>query len=160
MPLLPVACSPPLAVARDSAPTHISTPEGAQFPKCSGPLLVMACAWTGTGGSEMTITKLTRLKSKYTSLPPYTKIALSSSPASWDSSYHSLHWTQRQRHDLGLDTVSQQSAGSLLQHATLFLTSSNFSEALDLSLPLEEIEPPPLQAGVYHLLWDQAMGER
>ena len=88
------------------------------------------------------------LKSKHTTLTPYTKIVTSSSLASEALAYHPLHQTQRRRCELGRRTASRESADSLPPRAALFLTTSNFSEAPGLVPPPEEIEHPPLQAAI------------
>ena len=88
------------------------------------------------------------LKSKHTTLTPYTKIVTSSSLASGALPYHPLHRTQHRRRELDRRTASRESADSLPPRATYFLTTSNFSEAPGLAPPLEEIEHLPLQAAI------------
>ena len=100
------------------------------------------------GGSEITVAKPMHLKSKHTTLSPYAKIVTSRSLASGTLAHHPLHRTQRRRRELGRRTASRESADSLPPRATLFLTTSNFSEEPGLAPPLEEIEHPPLQAAI------------
>ena len=88
------------------------------------------------------------LKSKHTTLPPYAKIVTTSSLASGALAHHPLHRTQRRRRELGRRTASRESADSLPPRATLFLTTSNFSEEPGLAPPPEAIEHPPLQAAI------------
>ena len=88
------------------------------------------------------------LKSKHTTITPYTKIVTSSSLASGALAYHPLHWPQRRRGELGRRTASRESADSLPPRATLFLTTSNISESTELAPPPEEIEHLPLQAAI------------
>ena len=99
-------------------------------------------------GSEITVAKPMHLKSKHTTLTPYTKIVTSSSLASGALAYHPLHRTQRRRRELGRRTASRESADSLPPRATLFLTTSNFSEEPGLAPPPEAIEHSPLQAAI------------
>ena len=99
-------------------------------------------------GSEITVAKPMHLKSKHTTLTPYTKIVTSSSLASGALAYHPLHRPQRRRGELGRPTASRESADSLPPRATLFLTTSNISESTGLAPPPEEIEHPPLQAAI------------
>ena len=58
-------------------------------------------------GPEITVTGATRLKSKHTILPPYTKIVTSSNLASGPFSYHSQHRSQRRRHEKGRRSASR-----------------------------------------------------
>ena len=64
-------------------------------------------------GSEITVAKPMHLKSKHTTLTPYTKIVTSSSLASGALACHPLHWPQRRRCELGRHTASRESADSL-----------------------------------------------
>ena len=100
------------------------------------------------GGSEITVAKPMHLKSKHTTLSPYAKIVTSRSLASGTLAHHPLHRTQRRRRELGRRTASRESADSLPPRATLFLTTSNFSEEPGLAPPPEAIEHPPLQAAI------------
>ena len=86
------------------------------------------------------------LKSKHTTLSPYAKIVTSSSLASGALAYHPLHRTQRRRRELGRRTASRESADSLPPRATLFLTTSNFSEEPGLALPLRGSNRTPTPA--------------
>ena len=108
--------------------------------------------WTAlcgvSGGSEITVAKPMHLKSKHTTLSPYAKIVTSRSLASGTLAHHPLHRTQRRRRELGRRTASRESADSLPPRATLFLTTSNFSEEPGLAPPPEAIEHPPLQAAI------------
>ena len=99
-------------------------------------------------GSEITVAKPMHLKSKHTTLSPYAKIVTSRSLASGTLAHHPLHRTQRRRRELGRRTASRESADSLPPRATLFLTTSNFSEEPGLAPPPEAIEHPPLQAAI------------
>ena len=103
---------------------------------------------TVDGGSEITVAKPMHLKSKHTTLSPYAKIVTSRSLASGTLAHHPLHRTQRRRRELGRRTASRESADSLPPRATLFLTTSNFSEEPGLAPPPEAIEHPPLQAAI------------
>ena len=104
--------------------------------------------WASLGGSEITVAKPMHLKSKHTTLSPYAKIVTSRSLASGTLAHHPLHRTQRRRRELGRRTASRESADSLPPRATLFLTTSNFSEEPGLAPPPEAIEHPPLQAAI------------
>ena len=104
--------------------------------------------WRVSGGSEITVAKPMHLKSKHTTLSPYAKIVTSRSLASGTLAHHPLHRTQRRRRELGRRTASRESADSLPPRATLFLTTSNFSEEPGLAPPPEAIEHPPLQAAI------------
>ena len=57
-------------------------------------------------GPEITVTRATRLKSKHTILPPYTKIVTSSNLTSGPFSYHPQHRSQRRRHEKGRRSAS------------------------------------------------------
>ena len=99
-------------------------------------------------GSEITVAKPMHLKSKHTTLSPYAKIVTSSSLASGALAHHPLHRTQRRRRELGRRTASREPADSLPPRATLFLSTSNFSEEPGLAPPPEAIEHPPLRAAI------------
>ena len=110
-----------------------------------------SCGWNHREilrGSEITVAKPMHLKSKHTTLSPYAKIVTSRSLASGTLAHHPLHRTQRRRRELGRRTASRESADSLPPRATLFLTTSNFSEEPGLAPPPEAIEHPPLQAAI------------
>ena len=71
--------------------------------------LVPAGAYEGGGfeeGPEITVTGATRLKSKHTIPPPYTKIATSSNLASGLCAYHPQHRSPRRRHEKGRRSAS------------------------------------------------------
>ena len=92
--------------------------------------------------------KPNKTKQNKTTLSPYAKIVTSRSLASGTLAHHPLHRTQRRRRELGRRTASRESADSLPPRATLFLTTSNFSEEPGLAPPPEAIEHPPLQAAI------------
>ena len=124
---------------------------GAEHPLSTPHQRCLAGGWKlapGQTGSEITVAKPMHLKSKHTTLSPYAKIVTSRSLASGTLAHHPLHRTQRRRRELGRRTASRESADSLPPRATLFLTTSNFSEEPGLAPPPEAIEHPPLQAAI------------
>jgi len=87
------------------SPFH-TIPNQSQFQCFSRPCNCMGATERFEEGLEITVTGATRLKSKHTILPPYTKIVTSSNLASGPFSYHPQHRSQRRRHEKGSRSAS------------------------------------------------------